>query len=268
MAKRATRQELGDLGVVYNRLFEFVKSGKRPADEAIAGLQALVDGKFSVEGLYDRYNAQLLTIHEQMALLREYNAGYWNYALSDEDFERVFSEDDLEHAQQIDDLLLLYVDLGSPDATFETWWRVIRVDHDNTRAERMCADADHLRLNSSACNYERGIHLVHIDLLANWEPSKGRMVGNICQRSEKKSRNLAHAEVLAAYAYHPKLLQQQDGKRLPYVEMAGYELCLPDGTWVGVPRLEWNLASNRVLLETDWHGARQTRHSAPEVWSD
>lgn len=269
MGKQATREELGDLGVVYNRLFEFVKNGKRPVAQVIAGLQALADGKFPEEARYDRYNAMLLSVADQLARLRDYNKLYWDNVLTDEHFECVnWGPDGLQHEQQVDDLLLLYVDFGSPEATFEAWWKVLcGTQPGNYRWDQLRTDVDHLKLHSRTREYGFGIYTVHINLVAHWEPEDGRNVIQVREQAEVNDELLAHAEAMAAYGLHPELLQQQDGENLPYVDLAGYMADVPGhGAWRPVPYFLWYRDYRKVMLSAFWVDYSNRCFAAPVVW--
>jgi hypothetical protein len=195
MGSKATREELGDLGVVYARLFEFVKNGKRPAGRVIAGMQALADGQFSEDGRFDRYNHLLLSLDEQMELLRRYNTQYWDNRLTDDDFSLVYSGADLEHTQRVDDLNVLHVEFDSPEETVEMWWRVMVGEQPkNWRWDELKLDPEHLRvLGCNTKSYEPGIHLVRINLVAHWEPEDGRTIKGFGHRPRKPVRHLLTA---------------------------------------------------------------------------
>lgn len=121
-------------------------------------------------------------------------------------------------------------------------------------------DAEHLRLlEGTEERHEPGIRWVVVDLGAHHEFEKGREVRKV------RGKDSAHAEVLAAAAHFPGWIQAMDGKTVPYVDIAGYELTFPGGDpWRRVPWLYWYRGGRRIRLSARWLGGVSSA-SAPVV---
>lgn len=265
MGTKATNEELGRLGVVQNRLFEFVKDGKRPADQVVAAIQQLADGVFPVSNPFDAYTSKLLPLWQQLNLLKQFNVLHWDNILTEEEIDAVDTSSD--HVQSVDDLEILYVDFGSAEKNIEMWWRVLVANQPNNwRWDGLKTDPENLRLTPNTKAYEPGIHRVRINLVAHWEPENGRTIDEVREQAKQTDEILAHAEVLAAYGLHAALLQEQDGENLPYADMPGFQATVPGReAWAHVPYLFWNRDDRKVQLSAFWSGSRPQYWAAPVV---
>lgn len=97
-------------------------------------------------------------------------------------------------------------------------------------------DKSQMELHSTAYqDYEPGIYLVRVNLVANWVPGKARSVREVRQSA---TGTLASTEAMDAYMLQqPALLQAQDGDKLPYVDCAGIE---SGDRPVKAPVFRWN----------------------------
>jgi len=269
MAAELTTDEIAKFLNQQHELNKRVLRGTLDLAQVRPALQDIIDGKFAKVARFDRYNAMLLSLDNQLAKLRIYNEVYWNNVLTDEHFfELAFSAAHSEHEQRVDDLLLLYVDFGSPEATFEAWWKVLcGTQPGNYRWEQLRTDTEHLKLHDRARTYDLGIHVVHINLVAHWEPKDGRNVVSVREQAETNDELLAHAEAMAAYGLHPELLREQNGENLPYVDLAGYMADTPDdGAWRHVPYFNWRRGIREVGLYADWDVYSDGGGASPVVW--
>ncbi len=263
MGTKATREELGDLGVVYARLFEFVKNGKRPAGLVIAGMQRLADGQFPENTRFDRYNHLLLSLDDQLERLRRYNTKYWDSRLTDEQLAAVDTSGDL--TQRVDDLTAFHVQFDSLEETVEMWWRVyVGEQPKQWRWDELKLDSEHLRLlTSNVRQYEPGIHRIRIDLVAHWEPEDGRTLEEVREGAKGTSEILAQLEVLSAYGLHSELFREQDGENLPYSDMPGTDVSVPGRSGPCALCVGWSPFALEAGLNAGWVSRRSHKWAAP-----
>jgi hypothetical protein len=95
--------------------------------------------------------------------------------------------------------------------------------------------------------HRRGIRRVTIDLGAHFE--SGRYV----RPSTVRSRDSAHAEILAAAAHFPRWIRAMDGKVVPYTWLSGYEVVIRGRpvAW-RLPALSWSNFRRTVSLTAAW----------------
>ncbi|HEX4662354.1 MAG TPA: hypothetical protein VH144_01940, partial [Candidatus Saccharimonadales bacterium] len=128
-------------------------------------LQKILDGTmFKQDGL-QRYDCLLLSLADQLELIREFNARHWKNFLSEEQLRKVCT---ISHEpQSLRRLDILYVDFGSPEKTLSAWKDALY------RTELHNVGIGHLEnpeLTANTKRYRRGIHRVSLDLLAHWSP--------------------------------------------------------------------------------------------------
>jgi hypothetical protein len=264
MGTKATREELGDLGVVYARLFEFVKNGKRPAKDVISAMQRLTDVKLPKDSRFDCYKHFLLSLDEQLKRLRRYNAQYWGYYLTDNDLNDVITSSD--HNQQVNDLENLHVEFSSTAQTVEMWWKVFVGEQPASwRWDELMLDPNHFRLCPNTARYEPGIHRVRINLVAHWEPETARTLIKVQNQAKSTGETLAHTEVLSTYGLHSELLREMDGKNLPYSDLPGSALTVPGGSRLYALCVNWSPIDCRANLAASSVGSRNRLWSAPVV---
>lgn len=170
-----------------------------------------------------------------------------------------------DHVQRVDDLEALYADFGSTQDNLDLYWKAISGTEPNAwRYDGLKSDKQHLRLGSNTRDYGAGIYRVRLNVVAHWEPEDGRTVIEVRSQAAQTGETLAHAETLAAYAYHDQLLQQQDGENLPYMDLAGYEACIPGyDPWRGLPCLGWSQFHREACLSAFWGGRRNYDFAVP-----
>lgn len=142
-------------------------------------------------------------------------------------------------------------------------WELIESTQPAIYHSGFSTDADNLRLDETARKYAPGVHLVEINLVDNWDPENGRSVDQVRVNAAKNGQKLAGAEVLGAYALQdPELLHLQDGRGLPFCDLAG----LRQGADFGqVPNFNWNSANRKAYLNS-WNSDNVNRnYAAPSV---
>ncbi len=176
----------------------------------------------------EHYSRLLLSLDEQLALLRQYNTTYWDSRLTENELTQAFSLEETSRQQRIDDLTVLHVEFGSLRETLEMWWRVIAGEQ--PRSERKVYDTSSLRLlDFNVRSYSYGINLVRINLVAHWKPQSERKFWD--ERSLAETRRQAHAahetlaqlELMSAYGLHPTLMREQNGRDVPYTWLPGID---------------------------------------------
>lgn len=176
----------------------------------------------------DLVRGKLLSLADQLDLLRRYNVQYWEGRLTEEQLTAIDTSS--EHTQQIDDLESLHVQFDSLEETVEMWWRVYVGEQSGSwRWSELRLDAGHLRLlDSNVKTYEPGIHRIRINLIAHWEPEDGRTLEEVRTQAKVSGEILAQLEVMSVYGLHSKLFREQDGRNLPYSDMPGTGVIVPD----------------------------------------
>jgi hypothetical protein len=215
-----------------------------------------------------RYNHLLLSLSDQLELLRRYNTHYWDNYLTDEQLAGFHTAS--VHPQQVDDLEILHVAFPSPQQDVEMWWRVLAGEQANSwRWSGFKTDARHLRrLDHSVREYAPGIHRVRINLVAHYEPERGHFVGIVRAQAKSSGEILAHAEVLSAYGLHPELLREQDGRDLPYANVAGFQVTAYGGSkWGDYPLIKWGGFSHVVEMDAMFDFHHHCKWATPVVVS-
>lgn len=262
MRTKATREELGDLGVMYARLFEFVKNGKRPAGLVIAGMQRLADGQLPENTRFVRYKHLLLSLGNQLERLRYYNSTYWDNRLTDEQLAAVDTTGDI--TQWVDDLTTFHVHFDSLVETIEMWWRVYIGEQPSLwRWDELKLDTEHLRLLASNVHwYEPGIYRIRINLAAHWDPKSSNNVEDAREQAKGSNETLAHLEVLSAYGLHRELFREQDGRNLPYSNIPGANVSVPGHSYPYAMQLLWTDA-RVVHFSADTVTSRNSGFASP-----
>lgn len=232
MGTKATREELGDIAVVWDHLFGMVKQGKRPANRVAKGIQRMIEGNFSILPL-EFFNQFLLPLSAQFDRLVTLNRRVWDQALIREQLDEASElvEAGFDHTQRVDDLLTFFVNFGAVSENMRRWERAIFFDlNPDFKLEVPVVDDRAFGLSRPVVReYPLGIHLVRINLVAHWEPNEGRFVTDVREQALKSGEVLAQAETLAAYGLNPALLAHMDGENLPFVDIGGIECTHPDG---------------------------------------
>lgn len=166
------------------------------------------------------YNHLILSLDQQLELLRIYNAQYWNNRITEEQFAAVSTASN--QIQSLDNLKVLHVEFGSVARTFKAWYRII-TDSASDREGLFRPDEKHLRYSAETSQYKPDIHLVNMNMLSYWNPNISRSVKEVRGWTKDKKRVLAHSEILSFCGMHGDLLEKMDGENLPYINLAGYE---------------------------------------------
>ena len=285
-----TSQDLINLEKRWHEIFKRVGNGTLDPRGAYDALQPIVEGKFPLVsepfGSYVKSNIKygnkeatdkeiakvaniagmLLSLDQQLALLREYNETYWNGAIPEDMFAAIDTTSD--HVQRVDDLEILYVQFGSDKETFQNWVAVIKGEQPNFWCDGILTKGyDIRRIATSTRQYPFGIFRVHINLVAHWELKNRRSVDKVREQVKGMPERLAHAEVFAAYALHTELFQATDGINLPSFEAAGYRVkASRDRYWGGAPYANWSAHDRRAYVGCGGIGFRGCTVAAPVVW--
>lgn len=259
-------EDLKNLQKRQNEIFKRVGNGTLDPRGVYEALQPIVEGKFPV--LFDpfgNYSGLLLPLDKQLELLREYNEKYWGGVITEEMFAVVDTESD--HVQRVEDLEILFVQFGSDMETFENWVAVYRGEQENSwRGGSLNKGYDICQLSANTRHYSVGIHCIHINLAAHWDPKNGRSVDDVRARAKDSVVNLAHGEVFATYALHTELLQKTDGINLPYFDAAGYEVKpAGDSEWRYAPYGNWDADGRKASVDSSWTNDRDSIYAAPVV---
>jgi hypothetical protein len=255
-----------DMQRAFGQLYEIQKrllNGALSPHAVRRGLQGVIEGKLPQGSRFGRYDDLLLSLEDQLDRLRNYNGLYWGGWLSDEQLSAIDTASD--HVQSIDDLEVLHVSFGSPDV--EMWWKVFVDEQPHAGPpDRSIMDAKRLRrLGHNVRTYGPGIHRVRINLVAHWELERSRSIDEVRKQAEASGEILAHSEVLSAYGIHSELLREQDGRGLPYAEMAGFELKSYSVGWPYCPYIAWDRLGIQVDLGAGWATSRNREWAAPTV---
>lgn len=244
--------------------------GQIDLDRAPKLLQVVLTDQYSNIRFIDpfaRYAHLLLPIDKQLALLRKYNEKYWGGAIPEDMFAVVDTTSD--HAQRVEDLEIFYVQFESDMDTFEKWLAVWKGEQPGFWRGDSLGDGYKIRrLARNTQKYSAGcIHRIHINLAADWDPENGNSVDDSRSRVKDTKEKLAHGEAFAAYALHPKLLQQTDGTNLPYFNAAGYEVkSSGDSEWRRAPYGFWFAGISGASVFSGWTDNRLQICASPRVW--
>lgn len=217
-----------------------------------------------------RFDELLLSCVAQLDRLREYNAKYWDNRFTDEDFAAV----DLQlgqvlangHTQHLDDLLSYHVTFGSVQETIEMWMRVYKGEFPNAELwETLVFDDEHFRLHKLAASYEPNtITVVRVNLVSHWEPEDGRTVEEVRVKAEAASETLAQLELVSIWGILTELFQKQNGKDLPWTDMAGTEVTVPGSdAWQDCLYVRWRPVFSKAWVLAGWIDYRLQQWSAP-----
>ena len=260
-------QDFINLEKRWHEIFKRVGNGTLDPKSTYDALQLIIEGKFPlVFDPFFKYVHLLLSLDQQLALLRKYNEKYWNGAIPEDMFAAVNTTSD--HVQQIEDLEILYVQFGSDKQTFENWVAVIKDKQPNVWFDDSLGNGyDIRRLGTNTHQYTFGIYRVHINLAAYWEPKKGRSVDNVRQQVKGTTEQLAHAEVFAAYALHIELFLQADGRNLPWFDAAGYEVkASGSDRWQNAPYGRWDTFARSANVDSYRIDDLSQSYATPVVW--
>lgn len=159
-------------------------------------------------------------------------------------------ETDDEHVQSLERLKVYFVVKDTLKETLAYNWKLVGLTQPAIYHSGFSTNAANLRLDKTACDYAPGVHLITINLVDNWEPQNGRSVDQVRRSALATGQKLAGIEVLAAYALQdPRLLQSQDGKNLPYCNLAGLQQGDGFGQVLDL-RFRWNSGYCKACLNS------------------
>lgn len=261
MATPATREELGDLAVVYNSLFDFVKSGKRPAGPVITGLQLLRDGEFPFEQQVVSTTSGLFSTPQEILARFAFYAG--NQGLPPVVLAQLEESLPADHVSSLNGMLAPDIWLGDLPTTFEFlvgWLQYEQRQAGNGywRWDGLKSDTKHLRLlDPDRYGKEPSGRWVELDMLAKR--------GN----SPKEARDPAKSaglQVVSAFAANPAYPPAIDYDTIPGAWAAGLQAKPPENRdWQGVPILGWRGFYRQVGVSADWDYGRHSHYAVPEV---
>lgn len=244
-----------------------VDKGNLSAEEVRAVLRNPDLAQTMVEALREQMAPPLFVSPEvQLANVRQWNdARDWGF--TEADFPSV--PDGLSLAGALE-VLVLAVYLPSKGTgrnhvpshvrTAQALWDIARHRQPNSwQWDSLHLDADHLRLlEGIEPSHEPGIRWVMVDLGAHWNGQDG------IRPCDVRSKDSAHAEVLAAAAHFPDWVQAMNGTDVPYVWLPGYQVTLPgEVAWTEVPVLYWNSVISLVYLSAGWADSRYWSYAIP-----
>ncbi len=129
-----------------------------------------------------------------------------------------------DHVQSVQDLECFYVVRSTLEETWNFNQKLIELTQPVTQDSGFCKDDSQLQLHKSAWGYTAGIYRVRINLVDNWSPDKERSVDDVRRNAATTGKLLAGIEAVGAYGLQdPALFQSQDGKTLPYCDLAGLQ---------------------------------------------
>ncbi|MDP9074169.1 MAG: hypothetical protein M3N98_08350 [Actinomycetota bacterium] len=106
--------------------------------------------------------------------------------------------------------------------------------------------------------HEPGIRRVTVDLGAHWEPHRPN------RSIDYRSKDSAHAEILAAAAHFPRWIRAMDGRSVPYALLSGYQVTMVEAeSWRRLPCLSWNEFRATLSLTAHWSDHYGTRWASP-----
>jgi hypothetical protein len=129
----------------------------------------------------------------------------------------------IDNEQSVDKLKTLFVSWGTDRDNIKKTFEYNRFLL-NISQERPCLERNlgRLSLHISALEYEKGIHLVDINLVDYWPIWFSQSVYELRERAKLDNKKLAAIELLGAYALqNSELLVSCDGERFPYFNLAG-----------------------------------------------
>lgn len=177
-------------------------------------------------------------VDKQFELLCEYNELHWNNALTKkhlyfvEKSIRRQSANHKNHIQRLDDMKILYVDFGSPEQTFKSWMKIVIANKPEARRGIVLTDEKNLRLCETGV-YEYNaisIYQLRMNMVAFWNPYYDRSASEIRKQAKTHGILIGHGESIASLCLNPELFNAMDGRNLPNIYLAGYEMNVYNGS--------------------------------------
>lgn len=166
-----------------------------------------------------RYQDQLLTTHEQLNVLREYNQRYWRGHFSEAELAAV---DATSEYPDLDNMPVIHAEFGSAWDTLSAWRAVYMSDqmtHWNTLPDFRRDFDTFVRQHEQTAHYEPGLHIVHMDLTQ--DQSTHHDMGEVyADVADNPDLLLAHSEALALVGLHRAFRESAGGfarEKTPYL---------------------------------------------------
>ncbi len=251
MNTKADLAKLSQMGDKYAELFRLTQQGVRSVDQVLEMFQNAIEGKFPQSELAP----DLFVSGEQQLENVKVWSRHRDWGFTDSDFEQAKTRlaSITQPTGRLTTLVLVpYLD--TVQWTFDELWQVAATHQPNKwRSSYLKGDSDHLRL-LEGITHQCGLRWETIELDAN----RGKAPADV------RDQQLAHAGLLAAAAHFPNWVQAMDGKTVPYVWMAGYQVSIPGyEAWRDVPSLNSSQADREVDLYADWDGGRNANWAVP-----
>lgn len=195
----------------WNEIVKRIGNGSISPESAKNALQDIIEGNL-VQPV-DPFQHLLSSLAEQKRQLIEFGG------LSEEHFEGVDMNEPAE--QRVDQYTTLFwvpdgtYEEGDPASTLEFYMSFMESKSLVVYRGFKSSEVE-LRLQQRCLRHENGLHRVVVDLTANWDKKNGRSMRQVFASD---GPSLAGVEALAAYALSdPRLIQSQDGEKLPYCD--------------------------------------------------
>lgn len=151
--------------------------------------------------------------------------------------------------------------IESVQRTFDERWTLGATlsQLDGWRQPTLSSHSEKLRL-LEGIEYEPGVFRATLSLCSHWG----------ARPIDVRGSDSAGPEVLAAMAHFPDWIRLMDGRRIPYVCLAAYQvkdMLFGGKPWSGVPDLEWYSVDRQVELGIGWEGANRPYWACPRVVS-
>jgi hypothetical protein len=199
------------------------------------------------------------------------NVQRWNeerdWGFGPDDFESVDLWPERHHDPLVTDVIAVYLPgndaLDGVRRTCDELWNVVADQHPNAWCwDEKCWDKNLIGIKQVRLLYgivhRPGIRRVTIDLGAHWD------LVHPTRSIDVRSKESAHAEVLAVAAHCPTWLRAMDGVRVPYALLSGYQVTLVEQeSWRRLPCLSWNESRETVSLTAHWADIYGPRWSSP-----
>jgi hypothetical protein len=210
-----------------------------------------------------------VSLTEQLDKVRQWNAER-GWGLSAADLDAVDLSPRAESDPLVVDLVAVYLEddatLNGVRRTCHELWTVAA----EQQPHRWCWDwywdkwknrPKPVRLRAGIV-HRPGVRRVSVDLRAHFEP------GRYVRPSQVLGRDSAHAELLAAAALFPRWIRAMDGKTVPHVWLAGYEVMSQERpSPERLPALSWSGFRRHMSLTADWIDHAHSGWAAPTCLS-
>lgn len=246
MGSKATAQELGRLAKVQNRLFDFVDQGKRPAQEMIDGVQALIDGRSVVRPARPKFTSLGEQLRSVIVWLNDdYDEGRFNYAA--EQADRFAGEPRMHEG------LTLCWTLGTLRETLERKLELARGTYgDELQVSDRLEGLRTLATDPSTSFIPHNLWWQEIDLTAN------RDVLPVLA-----GPSVAGLEIFDVLLQHPGYIHQLDGVTFPHLNAVGLRCKLPGGHEYWMPRIV--KAGKSIRVEMSWVSNNSPHYASPTL---